>query len=149
MASSARVRRGMVVRWVVLAVLTVIAAAMGPRSASGQQVPCQRFDISSARDTTFTFALVGRDDIVRGRTGRVVDPRRKDALVARFQVLRVDGGVATALVTGQTADVATAHIALVDETKSASGTRSFFRSATFWIGALIGVAAGVAVGSGL
>ena len=133
---------------VMAVVLALVASALMPHSAAAQ-VQCQRFEIATARDTTFSFGVAGRDDILRGRTGKVVDPRRRDALVATFQVLRVDGGVATALVTGQTADVATTHIALVDEPKASSGMRASFRSATFWIGALLGVAAGVVVGKGI
>jgi hypothetical protein len=66
-----------------------------------------------------------------------VDPRRRDALIARFRVESVREGSATAVITGQTTAIIPEHVAVLDEPR-----RSGYRSPAFWIGILIGGALG-------
>ncbi|HEU4628691.1 MAG TPA: hypothetical protein VFS08_03070 [Gemmatimonadaceae bacterium] len=117
-------------RAVVLAIVTALLAA-APAAA---QTHTQRFLIDSVGDSTFVFRIGADDDWVRrGSSGIAVDPRRRDALVARFRVLSVGDRQATALVTGQTTFVTTDHVALLEEPP-----RSFFRQGAFWAGAFLG-----------
>jgi hypothetical protein len=72
--------------------------------------------------------------------GIVVDPRRRDALVAEFLVLRVDTGLVTAVITGQTTRVATEHIAVLSEP-----AKPWWRSITFWGGTVFGIVIGALI----
>ncbi len=101
-----------------------------------------RFEITQVGDTTFRFPRGDAGWVKAGGSGIVVDPRRRDVLVARFRALRVDSGLVTALVTGQTTRVATEHIAIMTEPP-----RPWYRLATFWGGAIIGAILGFAAGS--
>ncbi len=92
-----------------------------------------RFDIDSITDSTFTF-LVGRAQwVARGKTGLAVDPAHGDELIAEFRVVQVEAGVATALVTGQTARVKAGNVAVMEPPG-----RPFYREPVFWAGALAG-----------
>lgn len=68
-----------------------------------------------------------------GQVGTAIDPARRDALVARFRIVTVQEGAATALVTGQTTAVSTDHVATLEEPK-----RSWFRNKAFWSGLFLG-----------
>jgi hypothetical protein len=122
--------------------LVAVALYLGVPAVAQAQSPCVRFEIASTKDTTFTFSIAARPEITAGRTGVVVDPRRRDALVARFTVSRVDRGIATAVITGQTTDVAAAHVALIDEEKQTTT-----KSKKFWIGLAVGAVAGLGIGA--
>ena len=73
--------------------------------------PDVRFEITAVGDTTVTFRAGKMKWVVRSTQAIVVDPRRRDALVARLQAwLSVSStGDATAVVTGQTGRITTDH----------------------------------------
>lgn len=99
----------------------------------------RRFEVVAVDDTTFTI-LIGADRWVRrGTIGVAVDPRRRDALVARFRILSRVGDSALALVTGQTTRVEPTHVALIREPVPGP-----FRQETFWTGLFLGATLGVA-----
>ncbi len=101
------------------------------------QVRMARFPVTAVGDTTLNFAARGVSWVRAGRQGTAVDPRKRDELVARFTVLFVRNGVATALVTGQTTSVSVEHVALIPE----PATR-WFTQRTFWTGLILGAAIG-------
>lgn len=101
-----------------------------------------RFEITQVGDTTFRFPRGTAGWVKPGETGIAVDPRRRDVLVARFRVARVDSGLVTAVVTGQTTRVATEHIAVMTEP-----SRPWYKGITFWGGAALGAVAGFLLGS--
>lgn len=108
--------------------LSVLLAA--PAQA---QLRTARFYVDSVTDSTLVFRLGRVEWLKPGSTGIAVDPRRRDALVARFRVISVGEERAVALVTGQTTFLTLDHVALVDEPP-----RRFWRESTFWIGTLLG-----------
>ena len=123
----------------------VAAAGLGasPNGAVAQETSA-RFEIASAGDSTFTL-VVGRHPWVRpGLYGIVVDPRQRDVLIARFQVIAADSANAMGLVTGMTARVTTEHVALLDQPPPPPAPWHQRRS--FWLGILLGVAAGFTLG---
>ena len=99
-----------------------------------------RFEITQVGDTTFRFPRGSAGWVHPGDSGIAVDPRRRDILVAKFRVIRVDSGLVTALVTGQTTSVATEHIAIMDEPKKA-----WYRTITFWGGTVLGFVLGALI----
>lgn len=103
------------------------------------QESAARFEIGAVGDSTLTFEVGKHDWIEVGQRGIVVDPQRRDALVARFHIIEVSNGQATALVTGQTMRVTPDHVALLNRPPV-----RFYRHLAFWAGALIGAVAGVA-----
>ncbi len=122
-------------------VMLLVALASVPRGASAQSAAV-RFDIRNIGDSTFSFALGSQDWVRQGQQGIVVDPSRRDALVARFRVLDVRRGVGFALVTGQTTRLVPIHVALLERPRT-----PFYRQRGFWAGLILGAAAGVAIGS--
>jgi hypothetical protein len=101
-----------------------------------------RFPITNVGDTTVTFQAGKMTWIVRSPRAIVVDPRRRDALVARLKVLSLSAnGEATALVTGQTGRITTEHVVLGTEPRS-----RWYRSAMLWMGAALGLVAGFGLG---
>ena len=74
-----------------------------------------RFEITQVGDTTFRFPRGNAGWVKSGMKGIAVDPRRRDALVAQFRVVRIDSGLVTAVVTGQTTRVATEHVVVMSE----------------------------------
>lgn len=101
-----------------------------------------RFEITTVGDTTFTFQS-GREQWVKpGHTGIAVDPRKRDALVARFRIVQVAKGEATAVITGQTTNVRTDHMVVMQEPRP-----PFYRTARFWSGLLLGAAVGFVAGT--
>jgi hypothetical protein len=119
--------------------LVVAAPADAARATLGAQQTATRFEIIAVSDTTLSFRTGLATWVGRGQTGSAVDPRRRDQLVARFRVIAVRDGVATALVTGQTTAVSTDHVATLHRP-----SRPWFRAGTFWAGLLVGGALGAA-----
>jgi hypothetical protein len=99
-----------------------------------------RFEITQVGDTTFRFPRGNAGWVKAGETGIAVDPRRRDALVARFRVIQIDSGLVTALVTGQTTRVATEHIAVMTEPP-----KPWYKGLTFWGGTLFGIVIGALI----
>ena len=127
-----------------LAVAFAAAGLCGSPNDAGAQETSARFEIASAGDSTFTL-VVGRHPWVRpGLYGIVVDPRQRDVLIARFQVIAADSANAMGLVTGMTARVTTEHVALLDQPPPPPAPWHQRRS--FWLGILVGAAAGFAIG---
>ncbi len=124
----------------------VLAAAgiVGVPNVTAAQETSARFEIASAGDSTFTL-VVGRQAWVRpGLYGIVVDPRQRDVLVARFQIIAADSANGMGLVTGMTSRVTTEHVALID--RPPPPVPRWHRRRSFWLGVLFGVAAGFGLG---
>jgi hypothetical protein len=132
-----------VVRRVLAGALLAVAIA-APNGIAAQETSA-RFEIASAADSTFTL-VVGRHPWVRpGLYGIVVDPRQRDVLIARFQIIAADSANAMALVTGMTTRVTTEHVALLDQPPPPAPP--WHRRRSFWLGVLFGVAAGFGIAS--
>lgn len=100
-----------------------------------------RFEIASVGDTTVIFRRGDEQWVRTASLAIAVDPRRRDALVARLRVLAVErGGLVTALVTGQTTVLTMDHVVVMDEPR-----RPWWRTRSFWGGLLAGAAAGAVV----
>lgn len=128
------------VRWVRTALLMAVVVAAAAARGSAQETAV-RFEIASAGDSTFTL-VVGRHPWVRpGLYGIVVDPRQRDILIARFQIMAADSANAMALITGMTTRVSTDHVALLD--RPPPPIPPWHRRRSFWLGVLFGVAAGL------
>jgi hypothetical protein len=119
-------------------VLGLVIAALGSGSPAAAQSGAFRFEILTATDSTITIPTDQMSWVKRGTRGIAVDPREHDAMVARFQVVRVDSGQATALITGQTTRVTTDHVAVIDRPHV-----PWYKQGVFWIGAVVGAAVGV------
>lgn len=117
----------------------VLGLALVTGTADGQ-FRGVRFEITQVGDTTFRFPRGNAAWVRAGITGIAVDPRRRDALVARFRVVRIDTGLVTALVTGQTTRLATEHIAVLAEPP-----KPWYRGITFWAGTVFGVVIGALI----
>jgi hypothetical protein len=112
----------------------LLAVAVPPLAAQEARV---RFDVDSVGDSTFTFTVGKAHWVSRGQRGLAVDAKQSDALIARFRVLRVEHGVATAVVTGQTARVMPGEVAVLAEPKA-----PFYVQPFFWIALAVGGAIG-------
>ena len=110
-------------------------------SAVRAQDTAVRMEIKSVGDSTFTFNATNVPWVARDQSGIVVDPRRRDVLVARFKVLSVEAGTGNALILGQTQRVSTDHVALLSEPHPPWYTRR-----TFWTGLAIGLIGGFGLG---
>jgi hypothetical protein len=99
-----------------------------------------RFEITQVGDTTFRFPRGTAGWVRAGNSGIAVDPRRRDVLVASFRVIRVDSGMVTALVTGQSTRVVTEHIAVMTEPQ-----KPWYKTLTFWGGVVMGVVFGALI----
>ena len=126
-----------------LLALALAAGFTAPRAARAQD-NAVRFEIRTVGDSTFTFAAPQAPWVARGLKGIAVDPRRRDGLVARFVVLGVDGGVANALILGQSQKVTTDHVVLLRPPQM-----HWYASKRFWAGALGGAVIGFAAGKAL
>ena len=122
----------------------LVAGAVVPARAQAQQVAA-RFEISTVGDSTFTFAIGSQKWVAQRDRGIVVDPARRDALVARFRILGVVDGVVTALVTGQTTLVTNQHFVVMNPPPP---PRWHHRPA-FWAGSAVGTIVGLVVGGAL
>lgn len=131
-----------VVRAVGLLFALALAAA-APRAADAQaSTRTVRLAIMEVGDSTFSFDASNLRWIKPGERGMAVDPKRRDALVARFDVLSVANGRAVALVTGATTVLTTDHVVVMEIPE-----RPWYRSSLFWSGATIGTLLGVLVRS--
>jgi hypothetical protein len=124
-----------------VALIVSIFALLAPSRAAAQDRDV-RFEITAVGDTTVTFRA-GRDTwVVRSPRAIVVDPRRRDELVARLKVISVSSdGAATAVVTGQRGRVTTEHFVIAQEPPS-----RWFKNLGLWVGATLGLVAGFSLG---
>lgn len=99
-----------------------------------------RFEIVAVQDTTFTFVTGPAPWVRGGMRGIAVDPRRRDALVARFRVVTTLGDSARAVVTGEAARLTADHVALLRRPRERALARS-----EFWGGWVIGATVGAVV----
>ena len=116
--------------------------AAAPEATLAQRRVAVRFPIEQVGDSTFVFPVRNNRWVAAGQRGQALDPARRDTLVARFRVLAVSRGRATALVTGQTTEVTTDHVAVLERV-----TAPWYRQWTLWVGLLVGGAAGAALGA--
>jgi hypothetical protein len=101
-----------------------------------------RFAITAVGDTTVTFRAGKMTWVVRSPRAIVVDPRRRDELVARIRVLSVSStGDATAVVTGQTGRITVDHFVVAREPPS-----RWYKNAFLWMGAALGLVTGFGLG---
>jgi len=115
----------------------LVALTVSVARPADAQLRVARFQVTAVGDTTLDFSAREATWVRRGRQGTAVDPRKRDELVARFTVLYVRNGVATALVTGQTTAVSIEHVALIPEPN-----RRWFKQRAFWTGVFLGAAIG-------
>src|SRR6185295_5538166 len=100
-----------VMRLVVWALAVAVATAV-PSCVQAQDRDV-RFAITNVGDTTVTFQAGKMTWVVRSPRAIVVDPRRRDALVARLKVLSIGAnGEATAIVTAQAGRITTDHVVI-------------------------------------
>ncbi|HJU90217.1 MAG TPA: hypothetical protein VJ672_12530 [Gemmatimonadaceae bacterium] len=130
-------------RAVLASLFVLVAAFAGPVAA--QSVPV-RFEVSAVTDDSLvTIALSSSRDakwIRPGVDGIIVDPQRRDALVASFRVLAVTPAEASGVVTGQTTRVTTGNIAILNRPSPA-----WYARAAFWAGLVLGAIGGAVVGA--
>lgn len=124
-----------------LALCAALAMLMPVGSVRGQERTV-RFPITAVGDTTVSFQAGKMTWVVRAPRAIVVDPRRRDALVASLKVLSVSStGEATAVVTGQTGRITTDHVVIGTEPP-----RHWYRSGLLWMGTALGLLAGFGLG---
>jgi hypothetical protein len=117
----------------------LLALALGATPAQAQFTGV-RFEITQVGDTTFRFPRGNAGWVRPEMTGIAVDPRRRDILVARFKVARIDSGLVTAVITGMTTRVATEHIAVLD-----APPKPWYKGITFWAGTVFGIVIGALI----
>ena len=115
-----------------------LALAALPAAAANAQQGAFRFDITSVGDSTISFRISDASWVTAGMKGIAVDPAHHDALIARIQVIRVTGTLATAVVTGQTSRVNTDYVALIEAPK-----KKWYQNPATWIAGAVGIALGV------
>ena len=120
--------------------LGVLVLALAP-AAAGAQSSGVRFEITNVGDSTIAFATGRADWVESGLRGLALDPRQRDVLVARFEVLEVREGAALALITGATRPLTTDDIAVLERPAPPLVTRR-----GFWTGLVVGVLAGFGLG---
>ena len=132
------VRRALVALGVLLGVVPGLAA---PASLAAQATGT-RFEIMNVGDSTITFATGSAAGWVRkGLNGLAIDPRQRDVLVARFEVLEVREGAALAVITGATRPLTTEDVAVLR-----TPAPSLVRQRGFWAWMAAGVLAGFGLG---
>ena len=121
-----------------------LAAAFGLVALAAPAVRAQqgayRFEVTAVGDSTISFRVENASWVKPGRTGIAVDPVRHDALIARFSVLRVEGSLATAVVTGQTTKITVNDVALLEPPG-----KKWYQQPAVWIGAGAGIILGVLI----
>jgi hypothetical protein len=125
-----------VTRWLLVALVAGFAPA-----AAAQTIPV-RFELAEVRDSTLTFPLNDARWLRPGTEGIIVDPQRRDALIASIRVVSVTASDATALITGQTTRVTMGHVAIIQRR-----SRAWYARREFWGGLVLGAAIGVIAGS--
>ena len=120
--------------WICLLGLVLIAETVSAQSRG------VRFEVTQVGDSTFRFPRGTAGWVRVGITGITVDPTRRDQLVARFRVVKIDSGLVTALITGQRTRVATEHIAVLAEPP-----KPWWKGITFWAGTVFGVVIGALI----
>ena len=121
--------------------LTAVFMVALPRAARAQDRDV-RFAITHVSDTTVTFQAGTMTWVVRSPRAIVVDPRRRDALVAQLKVLSIGAnGEATALVTAQAGRITTDHIVIGTEPRS-----RWYKSPLVWMGMAFGLVVGFSLG---
>jgi len=124
-----------------LLLLTAVITVALPRGARAQDRDV-RFAITHVGDTTVTFQAGKMTGVVRSPRAIVVDPRRRDALVAQLKVLSIGAnGEATALVTAQAGRITTEHVVIGTEPRS-----RWYRSPLMWMGVAFGLIVGFGLG---
>jgi hypothetical protein len=124
-----------------LAVLSAVVMVALPRGVRAQDRDV-RFAITHVGDTTVTFQAGKMTWVVRSPRAIVVDPRRRDALVAQLKVLSIGAnGEATALVTAQAGRITTEHVVIGTEPRS-----RWYRSPLMWMGTAFGLIVGFGLG---
>ena len=119
----------------------LVLAALLPSRARAQDRDV-RFAITNVGDTTVTFQAGKMTWVVRAKQAIVVDPRRRDAMVARLKVLNVtSSGEATALVMAQVGRITTDHVVIGTEPPA-----RWYKNSLMWMGAVFGLIAGFALG---
>jgi hypothetical protein len=118
----------------------VVTCFAVPREVEAQQRPPARFFINAVGDTTFRFSVPSDPWVKPGAEGLAIDPARRDSLVARFRVARVEWGEAVAVITGQTTAITTEHVALLRMPEA-----PWYRRTSFWLGVIAGAGAGVGI----
>ena len=124
--------------------VTVMAATLAFLAPSGAAAQDRdvRFEITAVGDTTVTFRAGRLTWVVRSPRAIVVDPRRRDELVARLKVLSVSSdGAATAVVTGQRGRITTEHFVIAQEPPT-----RWYKNLGLWVGATLGIVAGFSLG---
>jgi hypothetical protein len=97
----------------------------------------RRFVITAVDDSTVSMLAPNDGWLRRGTYGIAVDPRHRDALVARLYVQARTADTVVALVTGQTTRLSTDYVAIFRRPET-----PVLRRSTFWGGVLAGVALG-------
>jgi hypothetical protein len=124
-----------------LLLLSAVVMVALPRGVRAQDREV-RFAITHVGDTTVTFQAGKMTWVVRSPRAIVVDPRRRDALVAQLKVLSIGAnGEATALVTAQAGRITTEHIVIGTEPRS-----RWYRSPLMWMGTAFGLIVGFGLG---
>ena len=124
-----------------LLLLSAVVMVALPRGVRAQDRDV-RFAITHVGDTTVTFQAGKMTWIVRSPRAIVVDPRRRDALVAQLKVLSVGAnGEATALVTAQAGRITTEHVVIGTEPRS-----RWYKSPLMWMGTAFGLIVGFGLG---
>ena len=121
-------------RFILVALMPLVLFAA---RAEAQQRPPARFFIHTVGDTTFSFSVPSDPWVKPGMEGLAIDPARRDSLVARFRVAKVDWGEAMAVVTGQTTALTTQHVALLRMPEP-----PWYRRKQFWVGLALGAGLG-------
>jgi hypothetical protein len=124
-----------------LVTLAALVSLLAPRGARAQDRDV-RFAITNVGDTTVTFHAGKMTWVVRATRAIVVDPRRRDALVAQLKVLSVGAnGEATAVVTAQAGRITTDHVVIGTEPKT-----RWYKSPLMWMGTAFGLLVGFGLG---
>lgn len=115
-----------------------------PGAVGAQQVTA-RFEIAEVSDTTFKFAMGAQRWVASRNRGIVVDPARRDMLVARFRIASVQGDTVVGVVTGQTTRVTIEHFVVMNPPPAPA----WYRRSAFWSGIGVGGAVGLILGGAL
>jgi hypothetical protein len=111
------------------------------QTASVSPATATRLEITAVQDTTFTIAVRDFAWVSPGMAGIVVDPAKRDVLVARYRVVQRSATEATAMITGQTTKVSIDQAALLQPPAPRAESKK-----AFWSGAGIGLLLGAVVG---